>query len=287
MDITLDEAAIYDYALSPGAVADHYAAASVSPYSDAVLADSPLAYWRLGDAGSSAADETGNGHTGSASSGVSFGSGSLLPADLGNTSVTLGDPDRITVAGFEKFGSGATGYSVEFWVTLNETPPVNAINLVGDGQSSGTDFYEMVYLVDGGEIRAHLQATDGTHGLDSATVLNVDQTYYVVTTWDQATGDATIYLDGVVEVTTNFGAALVPLHTANTVFLGTDIREASGMDITLDEAAIYDYALSPESVSDRFTLSFVPEPAGWLMLVAGGALLSVLYRRRIRAARVH
>jgi hypothetical protein len=241
-----------------------------------------LAYWRLGDAGPSAADETGNGHTGSASAGVSFDSGGLLPVDPGNTSITSGDPDRITVAGFEKFGIGASGYSVEFWVTLNEVPPVNAINLVGDGQSTGTDFYEMVYLVDGGEIRAHLQATDGTHGLDSVTLLNVGQTYYVVTTWDQATGDATIYLDGAVEVTTNYGAALLPLHTANTVYLGTDIREASGMDITLDEVAIYDYALSPEGVADHFALSLVPEPESWMMLLAGAALLSGLHCRRVR-----
>ena len=54
------------------------------------------------------------------------------------------------------------------------------------------------------------------------------------------------------------------------------------MGITLDEVAIYDYALSPERVAEHFALSLVPEPNSRLMLATGTAFLSVLYRRRAR-----
>jgi hypothetical protein len=46
--------------------------------------------------------------------------------------------------------------------------------------------------------------------------------------------------------------------------------------------------VTANAVSDDVTVLInLPEPAGWLMLAAGAALLSVLYRRHIRAARVH
>ena len=46
--------------------------------------------------------------------------------------------------------------------------------------------------------------------------------------------------------------------------------------------------VTANNTSDDITVLFnLPELASWLMLAAGAALLSVLYRRRIRAARVH
>ena len=56
-----------------------------------MLADGPLAYWRLGEAaGPTVTDLTGNGHDGTADPGVAFGqAGSLVLADLGLAGVDL------------------------------------------------------------------------------------------------------------------------------------------------------------------------------------------------------
>ena len=43
-----------------------------SPYVDAVLADQPIAFWRLGDITTTALDQTGHGHTGTVVGGVSI-----------------------------------------------------------------------------------------------------------------------------------------------------------------------------------------------------------------------
>lgn len=57
-------------------------------YSGIVMGDSPVGYWRLGDAGATAADATGNGHTGTYLNGVT----------QGQTGALVGDPDG--AAGF-------------------------------------------------------------------------------------------------------------------------------------------------------------------------------------------
>jgi hypothetical protein len=48
----------------------------------------------------------------------------------------------------------------------------------------------------------------------------------------------------------------------------------------IDEVAIYDRALSWEEVQSHFAVATVPEPASWLLLLAGAAGLACLRRRR-------
>ena len=70
----LDEIAIYGTALSAARVQAHYTPGAPATYASTVLADSPVAYWRLGEAsGSSAADSSGNGNGGSYAGGVTLG----------------------------------------------------------------------------------------------------------------------------------------------------------------------------------------------------------------------
>ena len=253
-------------------------AASASPYSEAVLADAPLAYWRLGDAGpTTVADLTSNGHTGTADAGVSFGQPSLAPGDASDASITLTNTQRVTVPGFEKFGVGATGYSVEFWVVLNE-PPSGFTNLVGDGESQG-DYFLMAYVQSSGRIRAHALGAAPT-ALDSIGSLTVGTARHVVTSWDQATGVASIYLDGELDSSAFIGNG-TPTNTNNAIYLGDDDREV-GVGLTLDEVAIYDYALSPATVGLHFALA-LPEPSSHML--AAAALLVICTLRALSEVR--
>jgi hypothetical protein len=91
-------------------------------YADAVLADSPIGYWRLGESsGTTAADASGGGHPGTYNGGnVTLG---VTGAVGGNTAITsngsvTGPP--VTIA---TYASTPTTLTIEGWVRLNVTPP--------------------------------------------------------------------------------------------------------------------------------------------------------------------
>jgi len=214
---------------APAAVDDGYVASedvvlSVPgpiEYDSVVLADNPLAYWRLGEAaGPSVRDHTGNEHTGSADAGVTFGQPNVVP-NLTDTAARTVGTDRITVPGFEKFGVGATGFTTEYWLTIN-SPIGTHYNIVGDGESGG-DFYFMNYLTNTGKIRPHFSFAN-TVSMDSAATLQSGQTYHVATTWDAVTGQGSIYIDGALDSTAAIGVN-PPSNSNNAVFIGKGMSD--------------------------------------------------------------
>ena len=57
-------------------------AANASTYADAMLADAPRGYWRLGDSAGPAVDASGLGSTGAYTGGVVLGVPGALPGEL-------------------------------------------------------------------------------------------------------------------------------------------------------------------------------------------------------------
>ncbi|HEX5176551.1 MAG TPA: lamin tail domain-containing protein, partial [Chthoniobacteraceae bacterium] len=168
--------------------------------------------------------------------------------------------------GFEKIGVG--GYSVEYWLRMDETPTASGSNLVGDGEADA-DFFLMNYI--GGpmigqtnKIRPHFSFANSPVFTASNGTLAVGEVYHVVTTWDTATpsGNAKIYINGVLDnsatVTRNVPA---PGGTgANQVFLGYDNREPASGAFTLDEVAIYAAPLSAARVQAHYAAGSAPGP---------------------------
>lgn len=244
-------------------------------YSDAILADDPVAYWRLGEA--NATQPAANlGLLGQAGDGVGVYSDEAklnqpsLVAGETDKSLLTGSGSRVTTPEFEKFdsvlGFGGSGVSVEFWTALEQVPS-QFVNLVGDGVG-GLNFNLMVYAGAGGFIRPHIQTDEGFSSIDSVRQLQPGEIVHVVSTWDQASGDFQLYLDGeLADVVTSAGAVPrtgTPLNTLNPIYLGQDGREASPR-AWLDEVAIYNYALDATSVSQHYGLgrgapSPLPEP---------------------------
>src|SRR5262249_13962061 len=98
-DGRIDEVAIYNTALSSTRVQAHYTIGAPATYASTVLADSPAAYWRLGESsGSSAADSSGNANGGSYSGSVTLGAPALITdldtaVDFNGTDASVFFPD--------------------------------------------------------------------------------------------------------------------------------------------------------------------------------------------------
>ncbi len=222
---------------------------SEADYFATVMADEPLAYWRLGEAnGPTVVDASGNGHNGTADAGVQFNRQGLIAGGGDGALNTVGN-SRVTVSAFEKFPPGSTGFTTEYWIKLN-APPTGFNNIVGDGESSG-DFYMMNYLTGSGQIRPHFSFANTPVSIDSVTQLAVGQTYHVVTTWDINTGTTNIYINGQLDITGSTSTN-VPDNTNNVMYLGKDNREPGG-DFDLDEVAFYARALSAAEVAEHFS----------------------------------
>ena len=86
-----------------------------SAYRDAVMADSPRAYWRLGEqSGTTAADETGNS-PGLYKNGVTFGRPGAVRNSVDTASLFDGVDDQVSV-GDTPFLDVTTAVTIEAWV---------------------------------------------------------------------------------------------------------------------------------------------------------------------------
>ena len=72
---TIDEVAIYPYALTPQQIQSHYFAKSVPPnsYASAIIASKPTNYWQLDEEGGLVANDIVGGKHGTISGGVTLG----------------------------------------------------------------------------------------------------------------------------------------------------------------------------------------------------------------------
>ncbi len=160
---------------------------SGTAYRDAVLADSPGLYWRLGEplAATTAADASGNGRTGTYQGSVARGQASACgDADAGVWLDGFGWVERP----FEGW-MGATAYSVEAIFT----PTLHLGNhaLFGIGGQGANNWW---FGKDSSSHRLYWSSSSATHRHFGAT-LDLGVRYHVAWTTDGATGR--LYINGV------------------------------------------------------------------------------------------
>lgn len=235
---------------------------NATAYSAAVLADSPVGYWRLGEAsGTSAADSSGNANAGTYTGTVTLGqSGALaMEPDGSSNAAALFDGS----SGFVDLGlarligtdSSLSGnFSVELWVKANgaaafaylfnqaNSAAVNAItgmNLNGAGVG-----YGFVIRNDAGTILSL------SEGAAAPSRLTDNVWHHVVftragTTW-------CIFVDGV-QTATNTTFAPSGTYTCDQVSIGRR-SSASGQYAAaiLDEVVVYPAALSAARIAAHY-----------------------------------
>jgi hypothetical protein len=208
-------------------------------YYDEVVADSPLGYWRLGEAsGTVAADEQ------AFKNGTYYNSPTLgvAGAIAGDTAATFnGSNQYVDIAHDAAWNS--TDITVEAWVKTT-TALLGLIVSRDTGGSSNRDFQ---FRVNAGKIEfVNLRGNGvGATTLTGATSVNDDVWHHVVAVRSGAA--VTLYVDGVQDAASS--AMQAPGAATSAINLARNVSNAAYLAGSLDEVAYYGTALTASRVA--------------------------------------
>lgn len=111
-------------------------------YAAAILADSPRAYWRLGDSGTTAADSSGNGYDGIYKDGVTVGVPGA-PVGDSDTAARFYDvsTNRVEVPGAVL--NGLSDLTVDFWLNMPSTGNVGSAQIVNGAKPANDNEFNV------------------------------------------------------------------------------------------------------------------------------------------------
>lgn len=213
-------------------------------YKAAVLADAPVAYWRMGEtSGATMADQSINGNSGVYQGAFTLGQPGALASD-GNTAVAFDG-----ASGAASVPSSASlqvnKVTIELWIkkrTESGSGVYVAKNFVGSGVA-GSGWFQLLNSDYTGRLAFRVTG-DIDPVLVSSTTLALDTWYYVVATYDGS--DAKLFVNGKLDGT--LAVVVSPAQNADPIYIG---RRADGFfnNTLLDEVAIYPTALSADRIA--------------------------------------
>jgi len=211
----------------------------VGPYPRVISADTPIAYWRLGDAWdqSTLSDSSGNGWNGQYKNGATGTAGSPQPSygvsgDGDTAAMFTGNGTYAYVNGLQ---APQSAYTIETWIMPTNLGAQMIFSQGGAGA---------VWINGSGQLAFRQVDNFGDSEIDYTLPAGFDLTKFhqVVATWDGST--ANLYLDA-----TLVGSKSVadPVSGAGTIYLGYGAF-APWFSGYMDEAAYYNEALTDSQV---------------------------------------
>lgn len=233
-------------------------------YSAAVLADSPIAYWRLDDTTATIADTSGANNCGGSCNGTAAGSYTqsvtgALSKDT-NTATVMGANGYVDFGSNFNFGNAGTDnpFSVEFWINRT-TADTGWVNWRYIFSKTDTGVHEYVVRLNDTLINLALSSPDGANVISASGVHNIipGSWYHIVVTYDgsKLASGINIFVNSVntIKNTSNLGTYNGMTNTAATARIGKLAVLPYNLDgTTIDEVAIYNYALSANTVSTHY-----------------------------------
>jgi hypothetical protein len=207
-----------------------------------VLADSPIAYWRLGErSGTTALDATGHAHTGAYLGGVALGVPAALVGDTDTAARFNGSTGMVQVPDSAPLRLNGS-WSIEFWakqITYMNTYP----GILGKGAPTNLDGYGIWSDSHGALwfMRDWKISGSGNGALTTAF-------RYFVLTYDAPAQKMRWYVNGALATTTTMS---LPSSSGTQPFL---LGEGYGYfgNNDLDEVALYGAALSSAQVATHY-----------------------------------
>lgn len=261
-------------------------------YRDVVTADSPVAYWRLGESGSPFVSQVG-AHSGSdaahlVNTGISGPqAAAYLGFESGNQGIGVANtPGNVTANNYISVGHDATlnpgtgNWSVEAWIYVpsTSTPTADESWIVAKmGTTAGN------YVRDGYALSFHfttmrpsltVRDSDSVYGEAvlgvSGPALATDTWHHLVGTLERGAGSSAtvrMYVNSTAGSTVNSGSSSVldkPLNSDKNLVIGSSSNGRYGFWGQIDEVAVYNYALTGSQVAAHFAAAeFDPSTLYW------------------------
>jgi hypothetical protein len=243
-------------AVTSSVVALTVLAAPTYPYAQLVLANKPIAYWRLDEtAGTVAYDCVGGnngvynkvllGQTGNAlldtHKAARFGSLASANSMMTNTMINFAT-------------SGSATFSIEAWVNGGAQSADNG--LVTKGTGSGGEQFNLDCGGSGHAFRFFVRDIAGSAHLATSTVANNSKWHHLVGVCDQVHSNVVLYVDGTNAAQTTIVPGSGILSSSNSVSIGSRQSGSASYDLQfvglMEEVAIYNYALSSAQVQAHY-----------------------------------
>ncbi len=232
-------------------------------YATAVLADSPFAYYRLGEsAGPTLCDSSASPSNGTYSaSGLTYGVAGALPSDPAATAVSA-DGSTSALIGTGGLGSGVAGdhdFTLEGWFKSNATVQnqiLVAIGAAGNGNIAGLALWPTVCGGNGSDLGLDEYSSSNCWDTTTVGVNLFDQHWhYVAVTYSASAHQVTGYVDGV-----NLGAQTPNTTThsfllqGSAPFVGNWVDNAVNQPFqgAAEEIALYPSALSGARIAAHY-----------------------------------
>jgi hypothetical protein len=225
-----------------GAMSDGADAPAAGTYRDAVIADTPLSYWRLGDSGTVAKDEMGV-HDGTYVGGCTHGRPGAIAGD--SNTATAFDGSSCEVQLPDAFGfPGNAPFTVEAWFDLSVAPTI-FFHLFTKETRDTTNPIDGYSLLISPTIGVEIErVVAGSVNKSPAMVVPTGQWAHAVAVYDGT--QLLMYVDGVSIGTRPETAVANAISTP--ALIGA---QSTGSYFTgdIDEVAIYDHALSAARIA--------------------------------------
>ena len=222
-----------------------------------MLADNPVAYWRLGEAsGTTAADQRGQ-RPGSYVGSPTLGATGAVSRDTDRATMFNGVNEYVNVpdaGSFTPLVGTAGKLSLEAWVKVHALPSAGPGTIVSKGAAGAYEHSLRVHP--NGSVEMVLWASNGATyqaAVTPAGAVSVGQWAHVVATCVNRVA-CHVYVNGAqLGASTSGWGATGPADGAAPLNIGRRADGTQYLNATIDEVAIYSSALSPARVQAHYT----------------------------------